>query len=251
MENIKEQIKKYWDMRSETYDNSPGHSGLPEVWRNVLYETFGDKKLRILDVGTGTGFLAILLAELGHDVVGIDLSEKMLERAKKKADEKGLDIEFMIADAENLPFDDGEFDAVINRHLLWTLPNPQKAINEWSRVVKKGGKVVAIDGRWREKTLEEKIRRFIGQIAILIYERRNPWKMMSIYEKEGINKKLPFYGGSKPENIVNLFKNANLANISVRDLKWIREELNKNYPLLYRIAWKNKSYYLVEGYKIS
>ena len=144
MENIKEQIKKYWDMRSETYDNSPGHSGLPEVWKKVLHETFGDKKLRILDVGTGTGFLAILLAELGHDVVGIDLSERMLERAKKKADEKGLDIEFMIADAENLPFDDGEFDAVINRHLLWTLPNPQKAINEWSRVIKRGGKVVAI-----------------------------------------------------------------------------------------------------------
>ncbi|XRP97186.1 class I SAM-dependent methyltransferase [Methanocaldococcus sp. 16A] len=249
MEDVKNYIKKYWDMRSETYDNSPGHSGLPEVWKSVLYETFGDKKLRILDVGTGTGFLAILLAELGHEVVGIDLSEKMLERAKNKAKDRGLDIEFMIADAENLPFDDKEFDAVINRHLLWTLPNPQKAINEWSRVVKKGGKVVAIDGKWMEKTFEEKIRKLIGQIAIMIYEKRNPWKNKNIYDKE-INKKLPFYGGSNPEDIVNLFKNANLTNISVKNLKWIREELNKNVPYLYRIAWKNKSYFLVEGHKV-
>ncbi|ENN96553.1 type 11 methyltransferase [Methanocaldococcus villosus KIN24-T80] len=250
MEDVKECIKKYWDIRSESYDNSPGHSGLPEVWRSVLYDIFGDKKLRILDVGTGTGFLAILLAELGYEVVGIDLSERMLEKAKNKANKKGLDIEFMIADAENLPFNDEEFDAVINRHLLWTLPNPHRAINEWSRVVRKGGKVVVIDGRWKEETLEEKIRKAIGQVAIIIYERRNPWKNMDIYEKKGINKKLPFYGGSNPEDVINLFKRANLSNISVRDLKWIREKLNKNVPLLYRIAWKNKSYFLVEGYKI-
>ncbi|EHP89178.1 class I SAM-dependent methyltransferase [Methanotorris formicicus] len=249
MEDVKRHIKNYWDVRSETYDNSPGHSGLPEVWKKVLYEICGNKKLRILDVGTGTGFLAILLAELGHEVVGIDLSEKMLERAREKADKKGLDIEFMIADAENLPFDDGEFDVVVNRHLLWTLPNPQKAINEWSRVVRPRGKVVAIDGKWMEKTFEEKIRKFIGQIAIMIYQKRNPWNSKSIYEKEEINKKLPFYGGSNPEDIVNLFKNANLTNISVKNLKWIREELNKETPYLYKIAWKNKSYFLVEGYK--
>lgn len=249
MDNIKEHIKKYWDSKSESYDSTPGRSGLLEIWKELLHDVFGDKNKRILDVGTGTGFLAILLAELGHDVVGVDLSEKMLKKAEEKAEKRNVNIEIMVGDAENLPFEDNSFDAVINRHLLWTLPNPQKAINEWKRVVKNGGKVVAIDGKWMENNYEAKIRKLIGQIAIVLYKRRNPWKYHSIYDEKKINKKLPFYGGSNPEDVIDLFKNANLTNISVKDLKWIREELNKGTPYLCKIAWKNKTYFLVEGYK--
>jgi ubiquinone/menaquinone biosynthesis C-methylase UbiE len=249
MEEIKETIKKYWDEKSENYDDTPGRSGLPEVWKNILYNTFGDKPKRILDVGTGTGFLAILLAELGHNVVGVDLSRNMLMKAEYKAKTKNVNINFIECDAENLPFEDNFFDAVITRHLLWTLPHPPKAVNEWKRLVKNSGKVVVIDGKWIENTYKAKIKRFIGNLAIITYKRRNPWKSNSIYNKKEINKKLPYYGGFNPDEVVYLFKNIGLTDISVKDLKWVKDELNMKTHSLCKMAWGTNSYFLVEGYK--
>jgi len=245
--DVKEYIRKYWDSRGKDYDKSPGHSGLPEVWKGVLSETFEGKK-RILDIGTGTGFLAILLAELGHEVVGVDLSSSMLEVAREKARKAGVKVEFRLGDAENLPLKDNSFDATICRHVLWTLPNPDKAIQEWSRVVRSGGKVVVIDGKWLDNSVKTRIRRFIGQIGIAIYERRNPWK--NYHYRKNINKELPFYGGSSPERVYELFRNAGLSDISTRDLSWIREMQRKDMALIYRLAWRSNEYFLVEGIKL-
>jgi len=245
--DVKEYIRKYWDSRGKDYDKSPGHSGLPEVWKGVLSKTFEGKK-RILDIGTGTGFLAILLADLGHEVVGVDLSSGMLEVAREKARKAGVKVEFRLGDAENLPFKDNSFDATICRHVLWTLPNPDKAIQEWSRVVRSGGKVVVIDGKWHDKSVKTRIRRFVGQIGIAIYERRNPWK--NYHYRKNINKELPFYGGSSPEKVSELFRNAGLSNISTRDLSWIREMQRKDMALIYRLAWRSNEYFLVEGIKL-
>jgi len=244
--NVKEEVKTYWDFRSDSYDNSPGHSGFVDIWRTVLSETFKGK-MKILDVGCGTGFLSLILAELGHEVVGIDLSEGMLSKARKKAEENGYDILFKLGDAENLPFDDDSFDAVVNRHLLWTLPNPDKAIMEWGRVIKNGGKVVAMDGKWRKNSLNESLRTIFRYLAVAIHEKRNPFQ--NIGYKEEVAKMLPFNGGTDAENIVKLFKNANLDEIKVNDLSWIKEIQKKNLPLLYRLAWGNSHYYLVEGFK--
>ena len=118
--DVKRLIKEYWDSRGDSYDKSPGHVCLPDVWRSILSDVF-DSKMRILDVGTG--FLALILAELGHEVVGLDISDGMLSVARKKAEQRGLRIQFKLGDAENLPFKDDSFDAVICRHLIWTLPN--------------------------------------------------------------------------------------------------------------------------------
>ncbi|UXM85293.1 class I SAM-dependent methyltransferase [Methanococcus aeolicus] len=246
MNDVKDEVKTYWDFRSDSYDNSPGHAGFVDIWKTVLSETFSGKK-KILDVGCGTGFLSLILAELGHEVVGIDLSEGMLSKARKKADNLGLDIEFMIGDAENLPFKDVSFDAVINRHLLWTLPNPDKAIMEWGRVIKNNGKVVVMDGKWRKNSLDESLRTIFRYLAVAIHEKRNPFQNTGY--KEEVAKMLPFNGGTEPENIVKLFKKANLENTSIKDLSWIKETQKKNLSLLYRLSWGSSHYYLVEGFK--
>ncbi len=241
--NVKRLIKEYWDSRGETYDRSPGHVCLPDIWRSILESVF-DSKMRILDVGTGTGFLALILAELGHEVVGLDISEGMLKVAMRKARKRGLKVQFKLGDAENLPFKDESFDAIICRHLLWTLPNPKKALAEWVRVAKE--KVVVVDGRWDDRSLRAKFRKLFGRILIGVYERRNPFRQ--IHYKRKINDQLPFYGGMDLNALIEIVESLNLKP-KVWDLAWLREMQMKRLPLPYRIAWTKKEYYMVECLK--
>ncbi len=241
--NVKALIKEYWDSRGESYDRSPGHVCLPEVWRAILRDVF-NSNIRILDVGTGTGFLALILAELGHDVVGLDISKAMLRVARRKAERKGLNIKFVLGDAENLPFENESFDAVICRHLVWTLPNPNLALAEWARVARE--RVVVIDGKWMDTSLSTKLRKFFGRILIGLYERRNPFKQFH-YRKE-INKALPFYGGAETDVMLEMFRSIGLKP-KVRDLMWIKELQTKDMPFVYRIAWVKRDYFMIEGFK--
>ncbi|MBN1353290.1 MAG: class I SAM-dependent methyltransferase [Candidatus Omnitrophica bacterium] len=71
-----------------------------------------DKSLKILDIGCGTGRHAIELTKRGYNVTGVDLSEDQIKRAKEKAGEAGVTIDFQVQDARNLPFE-GEFDVAI------------------------------------------------------------------------------------------------------------------------------------------
>jgi ubiquinone/menaquinone biosynthesis C-methylase UbiE len=244
--HIKRKIKEYWDSRSKSYDKSPRHSLLPEIWKDVLGNVFDGSRMKILDVGCGTGFISLILAELGHDVVGLDISRGMLEVAIEKAKKRRLNVQFKLGDAENLPFKDNSFDAVICRHLIWTLPNPKKAISEFARVSKH--KVVIIDGKWMDKSLIARFRRSFGRLLISLYERRNPFR--NFHYRRDINESLPFYGGTKPETIVEMFKEIGLKPY-ITDLSWIRDLLRKDLPIVYKIAWGKREYFMIEGVKSS
>jgi len=102
----------------------------------------------------------------------------MLQKAKEKANSLNLIIDFRQGDAENLPFENESFDMVINRNLVWTLPDPERAIFEWGRVLKPEGKVIIIDGNWgnRMGSHGHIWRYLISMPLILITERRNPWR---------------------------------------------------------------------------
>ena len=151
---FKKEVTEYWDAGSSDYDTAPGHGLFHEEEKQEWIKALGEivpKDAKVLDVGCGTGFLTLLLAEMGHTVKGIDLSEGMQADAKKKVKEKGFEdrVSFSIGDAEKPDEPDDEYDVVINRHLLWTLPHPDVAVKEWLRVVKPGGKVIIIDGDWK------------------------------------------------------------------------------------------------------
>lgn len=106
------------------------------------------RKLDILDVGTGTGFFAVLLAQQGHRVEGIDLTPAMLEEARRLAKQRNLEITFREMDAQNLAYPDCTFDVVISRNLTWTLPDPESAYAEWFRVLKPGGVLLNFDAEY-------------------------------------------------------------------------------------------------------
>ncbi|MDY6911240.1 MAG: methyltransferase domain-containing protein [Chloroflexota bacterium] len=234
--DIKASIKYYWQDRSRTYDKFPASRAEAqerEAFKLAFRSVFNRNKLNILDVGTGTGFLALLLAEMGHKLTGLDLTEGMMERAKAIAGKSGLPIRFELGDAENLPFDDGAFDAVVCRYCLWTLPEPHRAIREWVRVIKPGGQVAAIEGQWRDYSLKGRLKRLSRTLGILIHERANPWRLG--YNKE-THQMLPFRDGLSPECATELFEGRGLANVFVHPLDDIGNIRRQGMPLMYRLA---------------
>ena len=146
---IGQRVKDYWTQRSHDFgtvrknelENEMGQRWLHEIER-FLPE---GRSLDILDVGTGTGFFAVLLAQQGHRVEGIDLTPAMLEEARTLAKQRNLDITFREMDAQNLAYPDGTFDVVISRNLTWTLPDPERAYASWFRVLKPGGVLLNFD----------------------------------------------------------------------------------------------------------
>ena len=149
---VKSVVQKHWHGRAARYDEQANHgihsAAQRDAWLKVLGDFAGTRPQNILDIGAGTGFLSLLLAELGHHVVGVDLAEGMLERAREKASAANLDVTFMLADAESIDASDASFDLAIERHVLWTLPHPSEALIEWKRLLRPGGSVGLIEGDW-------------------------------------------------------------------------------------------------------
>ena len=102
----------------------------------------------MLDIGTGPGFFAILLAEAGFRVTAVDLTPSMLDEARNNAGALASRVEFAEMDAERLDFADASFDAVVSRNLTWNLPHPERAYREWSRVLAPGGLLLNYDANW-------------------------------------------------------------------------------------------------------
>ena len=155
MEHLNRRIENYWDERSKSFSQSrrlelDGVDGA--AWKNIFKKNLPDaKNLKILDVGTGAGFFAAILSKLGHKVIGVDMSTKMLGEAQKNLRELNLHADFQKMNAQKLDFDDETFDAVVTRNLTWTLPDVKAAYREWRRVLKVGGVLMNFDSDYGDK----------------------------------------------------------------------------------------------------
>ena len=151
---IKDRIINYWTNRSHDFAKlryEELHSYMAKLWLNEI-KTYLPKthitsknEFKILDIGTGSGFFALLLAKEGYCLTGIDITQSMIDEAIASAKQHDLIIDFQVMDAENLSFEDNTFDMIISRNLTWTLPNPQKAYTEWHRVLKPEGILLNFD----------------------------------------------------------------------------------------------------------
>ncbi len=238
MDNIKEEIALRWNESSTNYDKQYSHgmkSKAEEIqWKKFLKQVVGEEKKYILDVGSGTGFLSILLGELGHICEGIDISEGMMAVAKEKAKEKGLDIKFTFGDAENLSMKDNTYDVIINRHILWTLPNPEKAIKEWKRVLKPGGKLIIIDGDWfYKRTVTDKLKISLGKFLISITESQDGHK--GTYSKD-VQEKLPMMKDENARNLHKLVKDVGLKDIKIVHMNEVDGIEKENMPFKHRLV---------------
>ena len=151
---VQDAVRRHWTGRAATYDNDGDHGlhseAQRQAWLDLIQRWAGDKPLDALDVGCGTAFLALQLARLGHRAVGVDSTAAMLTVARAKASQAGLGIDFRLADAAELPFAAASFDLLIERHVLWTLPDPAAALTEWARVLRPGGRLILIQHPGRD-----------------------------------------------------------------------------------------------------
>jgi ubiquinone/menaquinone biosynthesis C-methylase UbiE len=149
-QDVKTAVSRYWSGRAAEFDQGASHGVLNEsqhqAWLALLREVAGQPPLTVLDVGCGTGFLAMRMAELGHTAIGIDLADEMLAEAQRKAEGSGLAVTFHRGDAEAPPPDGAPYDVILERHVIWTLPQPTAALRAWKRLLKPGGQLILIEG---------------------------------------------------------------------------------------------------------
>lgn len=154
---MKDQINRYetaeyWDLQAASFDDEPDH-GLSSdrvraAWSRRLAPWLPEHPSTVVDLGCGTGSLSVLVAEAGHEVLGVDLSPAMVERAQLKALPLNLPVRFVAGDAANPDFAAGTFDVALVRHVVWALPNHERALRRWLALLKPGGRLIAIEGRW-------------------------------------------------------------------------------------------------------
>jgi SAM-dependent methyltransferase len=216
---VLEEIQSFWDTDASTYDLSPGHHprspGIMAAWTAALEGLLPSGRAKVLDVGAGTGFLSLIAARLGHDVTAVDLSPQMLEKLQASARREGLDIEVVVSPADKPP--DG-FDVVMERHLLWTLPDPQGALESWRHAA--SSRLVLVESIWGSIDPLEMLRgRLRHGLSTL---RRQPPDHHSSYS-DALRQELPLGSGTAPSRLCEMVAASGwrLARLErLRDVEW-------------------------------
>jgi ubiquinone/menaquinone biosynthesis C-methylase UbiE len=203
---VKRLVATHWDRRAAHFDEDFGHSIRTPAERAAWDRIFDlvlprRSALEALDAGCGTGFLSFELAARGHRVTGVDFAPAMIAEARRKAAARAATVRFEEADAEQLPFGPASFDLIISRHVLWTLPHPPEAINEWVRVLRPGGRLVIVDSQFDSGATPPATQN----------ARTSP-------EYAAIGDQLPFMGGRPREEIEALLRVHGLVNVGTDPL---------------------------------
>lgn len=216
--NLKEEIRDYWSRRSQTFDLAFGHC-IPDgpefdAWAAAIRERLGPEPRRVLELACGTGEVTRLLLSLGHVVTALDFSEAMLTVARQKhAGAEGL--RFLLADAENPMEPDESYDAIVCRHLVWTLTTPEQAFAEWHRMLKPGGTLLFFDGDWAAPT------RFgrLASRAIAVIDKLtgvDPHYDGAMSDRHSsIMERLPFGEGLRVERVLPLLEAAGFRDVMI------------------------------------
>jgi len=223
LDDAHRRLRDFWDADARTYDDTASHAVADPVeaavWRALMTRVLPPAPARILDVGAGTGAMSVLAASLGHRVTALDLSDGMLGRLRDKAADRGYDIEIVNAPADEPP--PGPFDVIMERHVLWTLPDPPKALAAL-RAVAPNGRLVSFEGMWGQSGLAHQARRRAGKLvrqALRVADDHHRH-----YEPE-LLAQIPFADGTTAAGLLAAidaggWRNARLERM--RDVEWAR-----------------------------
>lgn len=164
-----------WDAAADSFDEEPDHGLLDpavrDAWARRLETWLPAVDSDVLDLGCGTGSLALLATELGHRVTAVDASPGMADRARAKL--AGTGAEVLVGDAGRPPVEGRKFDVVLARHVVWLLPDPEAALRHWCGLLKPGGRLVLVEGVWNGTGVAaEHLIRLLAPLAERVYHER-------------------------------------------------------------------------------
>jgi len=134
-----------------------------QKWRQRVWSTVEGK--RVLEVGVGTGKNMPYYPQGSH-VTAVDLSERMLARAKRRADELGIEVDLRLMDAQRLDFPERTFDAVVATFVFCSVPDPVQGLQELGRVLKRGGHVVLLEHVLVDRPLVGKLMQLLDPLVV-------------------------------------------------------------------------------------
>lgn len=241
MEPIKHRIAHYWSHRAKGFQDQRIRefaSDKHQLWLNEMGPYLPHKeRLRVLDVGTGTGFFSFLMAAEGHDAVGIDLTQEMIEGAKQTAAILGLNARFYVMDAEDPKFEDESFDVILTRNLTWALPHMDRAYQRWFHLLAPGGIMINFDADYCNRAEEGVDEELPPEHA------HNRISKDMMVENEAITMELAAYQQPRPQWDVQLLTEAGFEKILVDNAVYKRvyktiDEFYNPAPVFAVIAYK-------------
>ncbi|WP_394522549.1 class I SAM-dependent methyltransferase [Lacrimispora sp. JR3] len=234
-----EENKEYWTSRTMGYSKVNEEELSTEQknkWLSVLTSHFPGKKenIKVLDMGTGPGFFAIILAQAGFDVTAVDCTASMLERAKMNAGACKDRISWVLSDAHKTDLKEETYDAVVSRNLTWNLEKPELAYKEWLRLLKKGGILLNFDANWYQYLFDETKRQEYEKDRKRVEEMhfQDHYTCTDIDRMEAIAKKLPLSRKQRPEWDVSVLKRYKISSVTTDVHVWKQvwsEEEKANY----------------------
>lgn len=230
MGQMLERIEEYWTNRAEGYSQVNQEELATDQknrWLRALEAEFphrAPKNIKVLDIGTGPGFFAIILARAGYQVTAVDYTEEMLCKAKENAGRFADRIHWMRMDAQKLELPDNQFDVAVSRNLTWNLENPDEAYKEWKRVLKPGGVLLNFDGDYGKEEFTEEMESLPADHA------HRQLSCGQLKECDKIKDQLPISAMRRPAWDVEVLKNLGCVDVTVDSEVYRRVYASEDSP---------------------
>lgn len=212
----KQTVKQVYNVIAEEYDlrfsaNTPSDKRFNDMEMSFILGKLKPQD-EVLDMGCGTGRFTVPMAEKVRKVTGLDLCPAMIEKAREKAQERGVEVEFKEGDMTNLPYEDGTFDVVTSMVALMHIPLElrQTAFAEAARVLRPGGRMIINVKNTAFESLCP-TDRFVG-VDVTDVENK---QLVFTENRTGEDLVTNWYSFS-PEEIVRLFSTAGLSMVHMR-----------------------------------
>ena len=227
-------IDQYWTNRAPGYSevNQEELSGRQKrKWQqelvSVIARAYPDRAwstVKVLDIGTGPGFFAIILAEAGFQVTAVDYTWAMLAEARRNAGQLGAKIAFLQMDGQKLALPEASFEVVVSRNLTWVLEQPEKAYADWLRVLKPGGLLLNFDANWYGYLFDPEKKRQYELDRQLVKEQalHDEYLETDIPEMENIARRVPLSSRLRPGWDEEVLRALKVQEVQVDTQAWQR-----------------------------